>query len=110
MTIVNGVANGAASANGSRIEEAAHDGYFTSAVSVHHKVSLDEGLSLDKECSDFFRHVTSSADSALQPLISKLISKDRHRLLLMMPILLIQLVCHCEVERIRQPERQRGTF
>ena len=39
MTIVNGVANGAATsaANGSRIEEA-NDGYFTSAVSVHHKV------------------------------------------------------------------------
>ena len=37
MTIVNGVANGGAASNGSRIEEA-HDGYFTSAVSVHHKV------------------------------------------------------------------------
>ena len=39
MTIVNGVANGAAAsaANGSRIGQA-HDGYFTSAVSVHHKV------------------------------------------------------------------------
>ena len=37
MTIVNGVANGGAATNGSRIEEA-HDGYFTSAVSVHHKV------------------------------------------------------------------------
>ena len=59
--VVNGVANGAASANGSRIEEAAHDGHFTCAVSVHHKVSLDEGLSLDKECSNFFSacHVIS---------------------------------------------------
>ena len=36
MTIANGVANGAA-ANGSRSAEA-HDGYFTSAVSVQHKV------------------------------------------------------------------------
>ena len=40
MTIVNGVSNGAAAAaaaNGSRTVEA-HDGYFTSAVSVQHKV------------------------------------------------------------------------
>ena len=46
MTIVNGVANGGAAssaANGSRIEEA-HDGYFTSAVSVHHKVRGWDGV------------------------------------------------------------------
>ena len=43
MTIVNGVANGGAATNGSRIEEA-HDGYFTSAVSVHHKVRAWDGV------------------------------------------------------------------
>ena len=43
MTIVNGVANGGAASNGSRIEEA-HDGYFTSAVSVHHKVRGWDGV------------------------------------------------------------------
>ena len=51
MTIVNGVANGGAAssaANGSRIEEA-HDGYFTSAVSVHHKVRGWDGVVMGGE-------------------------------------------------------------